>query len=188
MRWLLVAALASSGCEAVLHFAKVEPQPDTPIDLPLPDAPFTCPPNYLADSQTLTQYRHVSTSVTFDVAAADCADDETGLSITGHTHVAVLSSTSEAQILAGMDGGSWIGVTDHRDGMTWRWITAETSLDPSANDRALWASGEPNNPGAEDCAHFGLGTVGPLNNVNCMTEMHTYFCECDGYPYDPTAY
>lgn len=185
---MLLAALASSGCDAVLRFATVTYHPDAPPDSPPPDAPLTCPTSYLADSQTLTQYRHVTTSATFDVAMADCADDETGLGITGHTHLAVLSSTMEAQVLAGMDAGSWVGLTDHRDGMTWRWVTAETSLDPSANDRSLWAPGEPNNPGVEDCAHFSLGTVGPLNNVNCTTEMHGYFCECDGYPNDPNAY
>lgn len=191
---MLVAAIASSGCDAVLRFETVFYHPDAPIDVPvdvprMPDAPVTCPPSYLLDSTTLTQYRMVPTQVMFPAALADCAKDEVGLTITGHTHLVVLSSAEEEMLLYARNSDTWIGLTDHADGMTWRWVTAEHSLDPSPADVSLWAPGEPNNPMVEDCARFN-GASDNLNNVQCenSSEMHSYFCECDAYPYDPSVY
>lgn len=165
--------MALSGCDALLRLDKVEPVPDALV--------LTCPLDYTRDDTTHSYYRPVMVMEQFVAAATDCADDETfGLPVSGHTHLTVISDAMEQQRLHAIGPTTWVGITDLAVTSTWRWVTAEPSVDPAPTDRALWSPGEPNSPGAEDCGVFDLSGSGTLNNVGC-TELHEYVCECDAY-------
>ncbi|MGE5182062.1 MAG: C-type lectin domain-containing protein, partial [Acidobacteriota bacterium] len=148
MRWSLLAlATSAAGCFA---------QPRAPSDAPPSiDAAPMCPADYTMSNGTDSRYRLITAAVDFVTAARDCADDETaGPPILHHTHLAVLSDTSERDYLDNF-GFGWVGLTDVTSPTsTWTWITDEQAMSPDASDSALWAPTEPNNLMTEHCSHF----------------------------------
>jgi hypothetical protein len=194
---LCVVALAGSpGCDAFLRLERVTYHPDAPaidaVDAFQPDAPWdaanlTCPNGYVLDAITHSHYRVAPGGYDFRTAAGFCAGDELTGTFTGHTHLAVVSDLTEREIL-GAYNGSWIGLTDLDTGVNnWVWVSKEPRpFDPSPTDNDLWDTGEPNQPGIEDCGIFNQGDF-HVNNTAC-TDLRSYVCECDVWENDPTRY
>jgi hypothetical protein len=56
----------------------------------------------------------------------------------------------------------WIGATRTETiSVTWRWV------DDSAFDFSMWAGGQPDSPGAENCVELWTGST--WNDLGCMT-------------------
>ena len=63
----------------------------------------------------------------------------------------------------------WIGLYDINVEGEWQW-TDGTPNDASGSPFTAWGPGEPNNAGAEDCAHFDGGYTGQWNDLTCDSQ------------------
>jgi hypothetical protein len=144
-----------------------EPAPDASSP---PDA-SPCPPDYLHFPQTGSCYRAVDAGTSW-IAAEEACEYDGG-------HLVVIQSEAEITVVHIVlpSSQSWIGLTDHVDEGTFRWVTGEAA---DAFGPTPWQPAEPNDGGGvQDCTT--LDTQGLWRDRDCRSP-HAYVCEIDGVP------
>ncbi|XP_067661032.1 CD209 antigen-like [Haliotis asinina] len=119
------------------------------------------------EEDTDTYYELVDAGKSWDLAKTDC-EDRSG-------HLAIVEGTAENEFLQNTAiacGYSsrllWFGATDAAVEGTWRWI------DGNLIQFTSWQTGQPNNPGEQDCAGIVIG-VGWKSNP--CSYSYKYICE-----------
>lgn len=152
---------------------------DASVALDAP-APAACPSNYLQRPSGAV-YRLVTNRRTWIEAASDCADDQ----LVGgrHTHLLVIGSDTERLQLEalGANDGVWIGLS-FRQG-TLQWVTTEPAPVPVLLG-GPWDTGEPDD--RTECVLVRDDQARYAEDP--CTIQHSYVCECDDFPNDPTRY
>lgn len=113
--------------------------------------------------------------------------------------VTVTSAEENAFCFSKLSGQGWMGATDESVEGTWRWVTGPEGYENSGAGRlfwsgdssgsaqggyyANWSTGEPNNAGNEDYAHFLVS--GMWNDYANTTSVAGYVVEYGGMPGDP---
>ncbi len=178
MRGSWVAALLLVACH--------EGGTDRGIDAASDDDARSCPASYIKTiPDTSSKYRIELAPVSWEVAAADCADD-------GPTsHLVVFGSEAErAGVFTSVANGIqiWVGFTDRKLDGSYQWITAEGA----PTDAILWGTNEPDElVDAYDCARLlqnGAQYPGSFEMRSCATAGARYVCECDEFANDPSRY
>lgn len=148
--------------------ARVIDSPSGPSDAAPADTQTAlpnCPASYVAIHGT-SKYR-VGTGTWYEAQEA-CADEG--------THLVVIQSQSENAFVRSLrpQGKIWIGMSDHLQEQTFRWIDGSDVTGGFDH----WEQGQPDDAGgSEDCGAMKVG--GGWEDLNC-TSSHAFVCECDG--------
>jgi hypothetical protein len=154
--------------------ADVDARPDAP-------GPALCPLGYAPINGSTTQYRIVEINTTWDLAAADCNDDDDlSSSLTGRTHLVVVGDAQEKTILTNQfSGNTWVGLSDVATEGTFLWVTNEpTNGFPQVGMQPPWDAGDPDGGTAENCVRFKNSF--DFEDKPC-TDSNSYVCECDRF-------
>ncbi len=200
MRAPLVVAFALAGCGFSAGGGQSNPTADArAIDAPssadgplgsdatvvLPDAAVgaLCPSTYApipTFANSTSRYRFVATTMKWNDAETDCADDATGGELA--THLIVLDDAAEKTAMIGGPTGvlnlsdQWTGATDLAEEGEVRYVTAQ------ATTLALAPTMQADN---KDCIR--IKSSGNEEFRSC-DEVNRYVCECDGRAADPARF
>jgi hypothetical protein len=146
-----------------------------------PTTPLQCPAGYAAIGASRTRYRVVEVNVPWEVAAADCNDDDDTLgSAGGRTHLVVVGDVHEKAALTNQfSGNTWVGLSDTLVEGSFVWVTNEpTGGFPIVGERPPWDAGDPDGGRAENCVRFKNSF--DFEDKSCA-EVNSYVCECDAF-------
>jgi hypothetical protein len=204
---VLVAMVAGSGCRYLLDIGGLEGAVDSatgdgvPVDADQ-DAPdgativdartdagfdvSTCPASYnlTVASTPGSRYRLISASATFMEHHDTCKSDALGI-----THLIVIQDQVEAQEVAALviGGEYYVGAVQTPDQVIP--TTAWSNLTGGPVPTLIWQSNQPNDG---DGVENNVQNVGAADNASgllddtSLTDLGA-FCECDGYPIDPSV-
>lgn len=173
MRWAAALVLLA-GCDKVF----LKDAPAAPADAD--ERPAACPSEFLG-----ARYVAFTQKLEWPEAEAACASL---VGVRMYSHLAVIGDAAEAKVVVDMirPNEAWVGLTDRKDHMLFRWITEEPVM-----GEIPWLPGQPNLPPRPPVGRCGRilddsGDMG-LADGPC-DESKLVFCECDEFPIDPERF
>jgi hypothetical protein len=173
VRWS-VALVLLAGCDKVFLTGS---SPDATIVADADERTPECPIAFGAK-----RYLAITQSLTWGAAQAACAELS---GVRRYSHLAIVSTPAEAAQMPIVTNNkdSWVGLTDVKDMMTFRWITTEPTLEMP------WIASQPDDPSRMqgNCGRV-LADGSGLADGPCTTDMRPAVCECDEFPVDPQRF